>query len=288
MFLRKSLFAATVATAFALTSGVQAQDTDAEAMPAATAETVVATVNGQDITLGAVIAARRTLPAEYQQLEAEVLFRGIVDRLVQQEALSQKVDEPNTALKYQMENDQRALLAGEALMAGVEETVTEEDIQAAYDEAFADFEPSREYRAAHILVETEDEALALITELEEGADFADLAREKSTGPSGPNGGDLGWFGKGMMVAPFEEAVVAMEPGTVSEPVQTQFGWHVIKLVESRLQEVPALDEVREQIEDQVRNAATEEVVNDVMSASEVTLVETIDVTSVFDDALLDN
>jgi len=96
-------------------------------------------------------------------------------------------------------------------------------------------------------VEAEDGAKARSTELEGGADFAEVAKEKSTGPSGPNGGQLGWFGPGMMVAPFEEAVVAMEVDAISAPVQTQFGWHVIKLNDTRLPEAPALEEVQQEL-----------------------------------------
>jgi len=112
-----------------------------------------------------------------------------------------------------------------------------------------------EYKAAHILVETEEEAQAVVEELEGGADFAAVAKEKSTGPSGPNGGDLGWFSKGMMVAPFEEAVVGMEAGALSAPVQTQFGWHVIKLEETRVKEAPSLDEVRDELRTKVEQDA---------------------------------
>ncbi len=102
-----------------------------------------------------------------------------------------------------------------------------------------------EYKARHILVETEDEASDLIEQLDGGADFAELAQEFSTGPTGPNGGDLGWFAPDRMVAPFSAAVQALEVGSHSpEPVQTQFGWHVILLEETRDQQPPGIESMR--------------------------------------------
>lgn len=155
-----------------------------------------------------------------------------------------------------------------------------------YDTQFADFEPNEEFRAAHILVETEEAAQELVSELNDGADFADLARQHSTGPTGPNGGDLGWFSEGMMVAPFEEAVLALEEGEVSQPVQTQFGWHVIKLIETRMQEAPSLEEVRGQIEESLQNAASQKVVEDIAGTAEVVVAEGISPEAMFDDSLL--
>ena len=249
-------------------------------------ETVVATVNGAQITMGNLIAARGTLPEQYQTLGSEELFNGILEQMIQQEVLRQSVGEPDKALQIQMENETRAIFAGAALENIAENAVTEEAIEARYNEAYANAEPSLEYRAAHILVETEEEALALIDELNEGADFADLARQKSTGPSGPNGGDLGWFGKGMMVAPFEEAVEKMDVDTISEPVQTQFGWHVIKLVETRLQDIPSLDEVREEIKSQLADAALRENVERLVSEATVERVDIAEKDAVKDDTLL--
>ena len=128
--------------------------------------------------------------------------------------------------------------------------ITESDIQAEYDQQ-ASLSPSLQYKARHILVESQGEAVEIIGELDQGADFATLAQEKSTGPSGPNGGDLGWFSPEQMVAPFSEAVAALEDGSYSEsPVQTQFGWHVILREETRDTPPPPLESVR----DQVRNA----------------------------------
>lgn len=250
------------------------------------AQSVVATVNGVAITVGNVIAARQSLPDQYQSLSDEQLFDGIVNQIVQQEVLKQSAGDVGESLKYQIENEERVLIAGSMLETIAKEAVTDDALKAAYDAKFAEFEPGREYHAAHILVETEDEAKALISELDAGADFAELAREKSTGPSGPNGGDLGWFGAGMMVAPFEEAVVGMEEGTVSAPVQTQFGWHVIKLMETRLAEVPPLADVQDELSAEIQDKAIQDKIKDLEASGSVERVEGIDPSVLRMDELL--
>lgn len=244
----------------------------AMALPAAAqdADQVVATVNGTDITVGHMIVARATLPAQFQELPDEVLFNGILEQLVQQTLLAQSFegDLPNRAV-LSLENETRSLTAGEALEAVLETAMTPAAIQAAYEARFEGAEAQQEYNASHILVETEEAAAAIKAEIDGGADFAATAREKSTGPSGPNGGQLGWFGTGAMVPSFEAAVIALEVGQVSDPVQTQFGWHVIILNETRVQERPALEEIRAEIEDEVRTAAIDARVQELESAATI-------------------
>ncbi|WP_299164840.1 peptidylprolyl isomerase [uncultured Tateyamaria sp.] len=244
----------------------------AMALPAAAqdANTVVATVNGTEITVGHMIVARATLPAQFQELPDEVLFNGILEQLVHQTLLSQAYDgELPARAKLSIDNETRSLTAGEELEKLFQRTITPEAVQTAYDARFQDAEPSREYNASHILVETEEAAQAVKEEIEGGADFAATARDKSTGPSGPNGGQLGWFGTGAMVPSFEAAVIALEPGQVSEPVQTQFGWHVIILNETRIQERPSLESLRQELEAEVREAALEEYVSELEAGATI-------------------
>ncbi len=254
------------------------------------ADTVVATVNGTDITLGHMIVLRSRLPAQYQQLPAETLFDGILDQLVQQTLLGQTLDTLSKGSLMTIENEERALKASEVIAEISAEAVTDEALQAAYDARFEGVEPGQEYNASHILVETEEEAMALIEELNGGADFATLAQEKSTGPSGPNGGQLGWFGTGAMVKPFEDAVVSMEVGAVSAPVQTQFGWHVIKLNESRAQALPTLDMLRGELADEIQRAAIEARIEALQADADVTrsTTEDIDPALLNDISLLEN
>ena len=234
------------------------------------ADTVVARVNGQEIKLGHVIIARASLPQQYQQLPPEVLYDAIVEQLIQQSALQQAFgeEEPNH-VKLSLENERRSLLAAEEVEKIMAGAATDADLKAAYDARYGEGYDAQEYNAAHILVETEEEAKALKAELDGGADFAELAKEKSTGPSGPNGGALGWFGTGMMVPEFEAAVVGMEPGQVSDPVQTQFGWHVVKLNETRAKEAPDFDSVRDELAGELQQQAVKARVDELVAEAEV-------------------
>ena len=237
---------------------------------APTADTVVATVNGTAITLGHMMLVRADLPAQYQQLPDDVLFQGILDQIVSQTLLEQSLNgDVPVAVRLATENEHRSLMAAEAIRNLIATGLTDEAVKAAYDEKYAG-DPGKEYHAAHILVETEDEAKALIAQLQEGADFATLAKEHSTGPSGPSGGDLGWFGTGQMVPEFEEAVVALEPGAFTlVPVQTQFGWHVIILHESRAAEAPTLDDVRGEIESELQTQLVEQRIEELRSTAAI-------------------
>ncbi len=219
------------------------------------AKTVVVRVNGHEITLGHVIATAANLPQQYQQLEDEVLYDFIVEQLVQQQLLGQDQEALTPRNALTLENETRSLRAVQTVSAITDAEVTDEAIQAAYDAQFADFEGDDEFDASHILVETEEEAKEIKAQLDDGADFAEMARDKSTGPSGPNGGALGWFGKGQMVPEFETAVLGLEKGQISDPVQTQFGWHLVILNDKRKSEAPELDAVRGELAEAIRQDA---------------------------------
>lgn len=261
-------FLAPLALFAALSLPLAAQE-KAPAEPADPAQ-VVATVGDTEITVGHMIVAWASLPEQYQSLPDEVLFQGILDQLIQQTALQQQFTGDLPArVELQLENERRSLVAGEAINGIMESPLDDADVQAAYDEEYGNAEQGQEYNASHILVDTEEEAQAIVEEVNAGSDFAAVAREKSTGPSGPNGGQLGWFGAGAMVPEFEAAVIALEPGAVSAPVQTQFGWHVIKLNEVRVQEAPALEDVRGELEMQIRQIRAQTKIEEVTGAASV-------------------
>jgi peptidyl-prolyl cis-trans isomerase C len=224
------------------------------------------------------------LPQQYAQLPDDVLFEGILDQLVQQQVLADGFGEAPARVDYAITNERRSLLAGEEINRITMTTVTEEAVKAAYDAKFADSAPSTEYNASHLLVETEEEALAAKARIDAGEDFATVAKEVSTGPTGPNGGNLGWFGAGQMVPEFEEAVKAMSPGEVSEPVKTQFGWHVVTLLETRNAEAPALEDVQQEIFAEVQEAAIQARLVELKDAAEITLPEP----DAFDPTLISN
>ena len=233
----------------------------ADAQKTYTAETVLATVNGTPITLGNVIAMVSALPPQYQQLPDGALLKGLLDQMVDQQLLanaeSTSPDSDPLQVKLAVENQRRTVLASLAAQAAVASAVSEDAVKAAYDKMVADFKPATEWNAAHILVDTEDKAKALKAEIDGGKDFAEVAKENSSDGSAANGGDLGWFGKGQMVPAFEEAVVAMKVGEVSGPVQSQFGWHLIKLNETRETTPPPLDQAKPEIEAELKQAALE-------------------------------
>ena len=252
------------------------------------AQTVVATVNGSDITLGQVIALRETLPQEYQALADDVLFKGILEQLIQQTALSQSQEDKLTARdEVMISNQRRTYISGAALQAVVAEAVTDATIQAAYDAKYKGSAPLIEYHASHILVATEEQAKDLKAQLDGGADFAELAKANSTDGSAAGGGDLGWFGPGMMVKPFEDAVIALQPGQVSAPVQTQFGWHLILLAETRNAAAPPLADVSAELSAELQRQAIEAHVTAITEAATVTRVEGIDPTVVRSQTLFD-
>ena len=262
------------------TTDAQATDSEApevvDAMPAGefTRDTAVATVNGTDITLGEVLLAVRQLPPEYQQLPADVLFGGVIDQLVQQELLAQTVTEEPDILPMALANQRRSILANTAVAEVLATAVTDEAVQAAYDETYGSAEPATEWNASHILVATEEEARAVIERLNAGEDFAAVAQEVSidTG-SGAQGGELGWFGPGMMVPEFEGGVAGLETGAVSEPIESQFGFHVIRLNETRPVEPPPLEQVRGEIEAQLQQEAVQAYLAELEAQGSVTRPE---------------
>lgn len=254
-----------------------------------TAETVVATVNGTQITLGQMIALRESLPEQYLTLPDDVLFKGILDQLVQQEVMSQSVTALTARDAANIANDKRGYLSGVVIDKVASGAVTDEALQKAYDERFKDTAPQKEYHAAHILVEAEELANELKTQLEGGADFAELAKTNSidTG-SGASGGDLGWFGLGMMVKPFEDAVVAAEVGKLTGPVQTDFGWHLILVQETRIAEKPTLDDLREELAAELETKAIEDHIKVLTEAAKVEKPgEAIDPAVLKNSALID-
>jgi len=276
-------FLASAAVSAFLTLPAVAQDTVG-------VDTVLATVNGAEITLGHVVAMMAMLPPEYQALPDNVLFDGLLEQLVQQQVLA-SVAEADIGLRDRLglENERRAFLAATYLDRVGGAAVSDEELQAEFDAQFGSAGPVTEYNASHILVETQTDAEAVIAALAEGADFTQLAQERSIGPSGPNGGELGWFTAGLMVPSFEEAVFGLEVGEVSAPVETQFGWHVIVLNDTREQAPPTLEEVRAELEDGLRRARVEATMQELTEAAAIARPESqIDPSVIRDLDLLAN
>lgn len=276
--MRTICLAAVLSAAPTLGAFAQEAPAPAEAPAAATPETVVATVGGEPITEADLNFAAEDLAQDLAQMPAAerraFLLRVLIDmKVMAGAAKAAGMDQTELfaqRLKYLEERALRRAYFADAI-AG---QVTEEAVRAEYDAFVEKFQPQDEIHARHILVETKEEADAIKAELDGGADFATIAQEKSIDPgSGANGGDLGFFGKGMMVPEFETAAFALaNPGDVSAPVQSQFGWHIIKLEEKRQSKPPAFEQVAPQIQQQVLMRVFNEKVEELMSGV------TIDVT----------
>jgi len=230
--------------ALAAAVAVAAQDTD---------DPVVAQVGDTVIRQSEIIAVYDGLPAEYKGVPVDRLFNPLLNRAIDNVLIDQRVaslDDKNDAEVQMMLRLARLQILRQIYFTRLtKEAVTEEAIKAAYDERVAAMPTEEEVHARHILVSSEDEAKAVLDALAEAdADFAAIAAEKSIGPSASKGGDIGYFTKAAMVPEFAEAAFAMAVGEVSKaPVQTQFGWHVIKVEDRRPTPVSTLDEMREEI-----------------------------------------
>lgn len=236
-------------------------------------DTVVLTVSGHDITLAELIAVRQTLPEQYQKLPDEVLMGALLQQLSDQELMAAAATEkgldkePNVQLA--LKNQRRATLADAWMTEAMVTGITDEAVEKAYNETYAKAEPVQEVRASHILVEDEAKARDLKKQLDDGADFAALAAEHGTDATKTRGGDLGYFVKEQMVPEFADAAFAMEPDTVSDPVKSPFGWHLIYVTDKRERPVPPLEDVRDQIVQDLSRAMQEQVIKDVRADAEV-------------------
>ena len=197
---------------------------------------VIAVVNGQALTkmhfdqmLQQYNPQTRAMAA---QNKGRLMRELVLQELLAQEGRQIKLDQ-EPAMKARIRVQTNSTIARSVVRKYVDEKsgITDEILRKHYDANQSKYKEGEKLTASHILVKTEDEAKAILAELKQGKDFAELAKEKSTGPSGPNGGTLGSFGRGRMVPEFEKAAFAMKTGEVSEPVKTKFGWHVIKVTD---------------------------------------------------------
>ena len=213
---------------------------------------VVATVNGVKVHRSMLAEAQQLLPSQYQKIPLAQIYPALVDsvidmKLAAADAREKKLHQ-DPEFKKLMRRIEDQMLQRSSLQKIMSEGITEDAVRARYDKMVAGKSGAEEVHARHILVKTEDEAKAIIKDLKGGADFETLAKEKSTGPSGPNGGDLGFFAKGQMVPAFEKAAFGMDKGEVTdEAVKTQFGYHVIKVEAKRKSEAPSFEKMEQQL-----------------------------------------
>jgi peptidyl-prolyl cis-trans isomerase C len=242
------------------------------AQPTVSEGTILATVNGKVISraeLDAFAAQRKNNKPEQQQNSANLLREMISREVLIQNATEAGMDKrPEFIAELTRHRDD--LLINTLLQKHLaEHPFTEEQLQEAYQQQISQMDLS-EYRARHILSDSEVQATEIIKELDAGADFIDLAKKRSTGPSAPKGGDLGWFRGQSMVAPFAAAVKGMKKGSYSQkPVQTRFGWHVILLEDVRELKPPAYDKLKGQLQNMLSNQALNAYVADLRQNADI-------------------
>jgi peptidyl-prolyl cis-trans isomerase C len=269
------MLARSLTAAFGLLALTSAVTTVALAQDEAAAENpVVAVVNGNEIHMTDVEFVARSLPEQMRQMPLPQLFPMLLDRVIDFQLLSAEAEKQDFAEDEQvqaaLDRARASVLRDAMLQQKIDEATTEEALQKRYNEMKEQEGFSyEEVHARHILLASEDEAKEVIEELDGGADFAELAKEKSTGPSGPQGGDLGYFKKDQMVPEFGNAAFGMEVGaTSSEPVQTQFGYDVIKVEDKRTVE-PTMDETAPQLRQEVAREIVTALVTELREDAEI-------------------
>jgi peptidyl-prolyl cis-trans isomerase C len=245
-------------------------------LSAAADDTVVARIDGVEIKQSDLDFAASEVGPRLGNYRPEDRKRVLLQYVIENELMAaaaekDKLDDIDTfpaRVKYHTRRALRDAYFDASIMGGVSDA----DAKKIFDEKIAAMEPQQEVHAKHILVGSEAEAKEIAAELKSGKDFAELAKEKSK-DTNAQGGDLGFFTKGQMLKPFEDAAFALDVGEVSEPVQTQFGWHIIKVEEKRDQKMPGFDEVKEAIKTQLVQQKAQTVVTDLRNSAKIEIVD---------------
>jgi len=264
----RALGALTVA-AFLVVPGaaVWAQDRNAD-------NPVVARANGVDIRANDLAFAEEEIGSNMpQQLSPDqrrdYLITYLADVIVLSQAAEQQKLNERDDVKRRLAFDRDRVLMEALLQETGQAALSDAALHQVYDDAVKQMSNEEEVHARHILVDTEDEAKAIEAQLKAGADFATLAKEKSKDPGAADGGDLGYFTKEQMVPEFSEAAFKLDKGQISDPVHTQFGWHIIKVEDKRVRPTPTFDQVKGQIETYVEHRAQAQLVDKLRSAANI-------------------
>ena len=248
------------------------------------------TVDETPITLGEVIAYRQGVPDYFQDMPDEILLQSLIQKLVQQQALANAAGaiglDQTRALALTLQNQRRAAMAEAFVANAAAQAASDAAIAAAYDRDFLQAEPVEEAHIAHIVVPDRQIAQDLKDRLDAGADFAALAAQHSTDGAASRGGDLGFVSRDILVPAFAEAAFALQPGVVSDPVQTPIGWHLITIKERRVRPVPPLEAVRDELAQTLREAAAQKALEDAAAAAQVTYPVTLPPAVIRDDSLI--
>jgi peptidyl-prolyl cis-trans isomerase C len=237
------------------------------------ANPVLAKVNGAEIRQSDVALAEEELGPSLAQMDPatkkENVLAFLIDMKIVAKAAEDKKIEDRPDFKARLAFTRNRLLMDNLLASEGKAATTQDAMKKVYDEAAKQIAGEQEVHARHILVESEDQAKAIEAELKKGADFAELAKSKSKDPGASDGGDLGFFTKDQMVPEFANVAFSLEPGKISDPVKTQFGWHIIKVEEKRNRKAPDFDQVKPQIETYVTRKAQAEYVAKLRESAKV-------------------
>ena len=268
---RSGLHAAALVTALVLAPHL-AFAADAPADP------VVARVDGTELHKSDMLAAQRSLPAQVQQMPLDSIYSQLLDQMVDSQLVMKAGRDAKLAadpeVKARVSKLEDRVIQQIYLDRLIDKGVTDDKLKAKYDATYKGKTGKAEVHARHILVPTEAEAKAVIAELDKGGDFAKLAAAKSKDPGASNGGDLGWFGKEDMVPEFADAAFKMKPGDYTKtPVKTQFGWHVIKVEETRTAPPPSFDQAKDELKNEVARDLVQAKVAELRSKSKVEMFQ---------------
>jgi len=267
---RSIAFAAALLLALPAASGCSK---NSEAPAASGADPVIARVNGVDIKESDLALAEEDVGAEMQaaspDAKREQLIAYLADLIMVTQAAEKKKLGDHPDFKRRLAFLRNKLLMGFELQEETKAAITDDALRQTYNDALKTMGGQEEVHARHILVESEDEAKTILGELKAGADFAALAKEKSKDPGASAGGDLGYFTKDQMVPEFAEVAFKMYPGQLSNPVKTQFGWHIIKLEDKRAKQPPEFDQVKDQIEAFLARKAQSEFIGQLRQSAKV-------------------
>jgi peptidyl-prolyl cis-trans isomerase C len=245
-------------------------------LAAAAEDAVIARVNGVDITQSDLDFARSEVGPRLGNYRPEDRKRVLLEFVIENELMAGAGEKANLnkteTFPDRVAYHERRALRDAFFDVSIAGGVSEDDAKKVYDDKIAKMKPEQQVHARHILVESELEAKEIKKRLKDGEDFAKLADEKSK-DTNAEGGDLGFFTKGQMLKPFEDAAFALDVGEISDPVQTQFGWHIIKVEEKRAQEPPSFDQVKEAIMTQLVAQKAQTVVTGLRSDAEIEIVD---------------
>ena len=267
----KHIYYQFLATIIAITFFIQSSQ-KIYSQEALSADTPFVEVNGKIIKFGSAIIAFSKLQQRNVNFDESTIFSQIVQQLVNEELLSQKIDKENRLTLLALEHEKRSAKAAQMVSKILKNFPNDELVNSAYKNLINELKGSLEYNASHILLKDEDQAKTIRKDIDNGKNFEALAKEHSIGPTGKNGGNLNWFDLANMVPEFSTALMVLSEGDVSQPVQTKFGWHIIKLNETREKKIPEFKRIEAQLRQNLRQKKINDYLKSLSENSEINFV----------------